>query len=62
MMSLPPTPATGYPDRELAGQLVDAGRHAVERGLVLASGGNLFVRLRHGDRFAVTAAGTRSTG
>jgi ribulose-5-phosphate 4-epimerase/fuculose-1-phosphate aldolase len=42
----------------LLGELVDAGRHLVERGLVQASGGNLSVRLPGTDRFVVTATGT----
>lgn len=42
----------------LVGELVDAGRHLVERGLVQASGGNLSVRLPGTDRFLVTATGT----
>jgi L-fuculose-phosphate aldolase len=58
MMSLPPEPATDLPDGELIDQLVDAGRHAVDRGLVLASGGNLSARLPGGDAFVVTASGT----
>jgi L-fuculose-phosphate aldolase len=46
-------------DREtLTAQLVDAGRHVVERGLVQASGGNLSVRLPAADRFLVTGSGT----
>lgn len=46
-------------DREtLTAQLVDAGRHVVERGLVQASGGNLSVRLPGTDRFLVTGTGT----
>ena len=39
-------------------ELVDAGRHLVERGLVQASGGNLSVRLPGADTFLVTATGT----
>jgi L-fuculose-phosphate aldolase len=39
-------------------ELVEVGRSAVERGLVVASGGNLSARLPPGDRFLVTAAGT----
>lgn len=38
-------------------QLIDAGAHAVERGLVLASGGNLSARLAGGG-FVVTGSGT----
>lgn len=46
-------------DREtLIDQLIDAGRTVVERGLVLASGGNLSVRLPDEDAFLVTASGT----
>jgi L-fuculose-phosphate aldolase len=43
---------------ELLDQLADVGRHAVARGFVLASGGNLSARLPGSDRFLVTAAGT----
>jgi L-fuculose-phosphate aldolase len=39
-------------------QLVDAGRYAVERGLVNASGGNLSARLPGDDAFVVTGTGT----
>ena len=42
----------------LVGELVDAGRHVVDRGLVQASGGNLSARLPGTDRFLVTASGT----
>ena len=42
----------------LIDQLLDAGRHLVDRGLVQASGGNLSVRLPHGDHFLVTGSGT----
>jgi L-fuculose-phosphate aldolase len=49
------TPAT--PD-EAIGQLIEVGRTAVERGLVVASGGNLSVRLPGAAEFVVTAAGT----
>lgn len=38
-------------------ELIDVGRTAVERGLVLASGGNLSARIG-ADRFVVTGAGT----
>jgi L-fuculose-phosphate aldolase len=48
------TPAT--PD-EAIGQLIEVGRTAVERGLVVASGGNLSVRLPGAAEFVVTAAG-----
>jgi L-fuculose-phosphate aldolase len=43
---------------EAVEQLVEVGRLAVERGLVLASGGNLSARLPGGTGFVVTAAGT----
>lgn len=43
---------------ELLDQLIDVGRTAVERGLVLASGGNLSARLPSRDRFVVTGAET----
>jgi L-fuculose-phosphate aldolase len=43
---------------ELIDQLVEVGRSAVERGLVLASGGNLSARLPGAAEFVVTAAGT----
>jgi L-fuculose-phosphate aldolase len=39
-------------------QLIEVGRLAVERGLVLASGGNLSARLPGETDFVVTAAGT----
>ncbi|MEU5402406.1 class II aldolase/adducin family protein [Streptomyces sp. NPDC005963] len=42
----------------LCEQLAEVGRLAVERGLVLASGGNLSARLPGGDEFVVTGAGT----
>jgi ribulose-5-phosphate 4-epimerase/fuculose-1-phosphate aldolase len=42
----------------LIDQLIDVGRTAVERGLVLASGGNLSARLPGRDRFIVTGAET----
>lgn len=45
-------------EEELLRQLVDAGRTAVRSGLVIASGGNLSVRLPDTGRFAVTARGT----
>ncbi|RSS76712.1 class II aldolase/adducin family protein [Streptomyces sp. WAC06614] len=44
------------PDDAVA-ELIDIGRTAVERGLVLASGGNLSARTG-ADRFVVTGAGT----
>lgn len=43
---------------ELVAQLVEIGRLAVARGLVVASGGNLSARLPGAAEFAVTAAGT----
>ncbi|MGY1809127.1 class II aldolase/adducin family protein [Blastococcus sp. SYSU D00669] len=43
---------------EAVEQLVEVGRLAVERGLVLASGGNLSARLPGETEFVVTAAGT----
>jgi L-fuculose-phosphate aldolase len=43
---------------ELVDQLVQVGRSAVERGLVLASGGNLSARLPGETEFVVTGAGT----
>ena len=43
---------------ETVGQLIEAGRLAVGRGLVLASGGNLSARLPGDDEFLVTGAGT----
>ncbi len=42
---------------DLLAQLIRAGRTVVERGLVLASGGNLSARLADGS-FVVTASGT----
>lgn len=39
-------------------QLVAAGRHAVEHGLVLASGGNLSARAPGSEEFVVTGTGT----
>lgn len=44
--------------RNLLEQLMDAGRLVVERGLVLASGGNLSVRVPGTDTMLVTASGT----
>jgi L-fuculose-phosphate aldolase len=46
------------PRDTLVAELLDAGRHLVERGLVQASGGNLSVRLPGTDRFLVTGSGT----
>ncbi|MFF0450631.1 class II aldolase/adducin family protein [Streptomyces sp. NPDC004609] len=43
---------------DLCERLAEVGRTAVERGLVLASGGNLSARLPGGDEFVVTGAGT----
>ncbi|MGY1605146.1 class II aldolase/adducin family protein [Geodermatophilus sp. SYSU D00815] len=43
---------------EAVDQLIEVGRTAVERGLVLASGGNLSARLPGAHEFVVTAAGT----
>ncbi|HYN30527.1 MAG TPA: class II aldolase/adducin family protein [Dermatophilaceae bacterium] len=49
---------TAVTDPHLVAQLLDAGRVAVERGLVQASGGNLSARLPEGDAFLVTGTGT----
>jgi L-fuculose-phosphate aldolase len=46
------------PRDTLVAELLDAGRHLVEHGLVQASGGNLSVRLPGTDRFLVTGSGT----
>ena len=43
---------------EAVEQLIEVGRLAVARGLVLASGGNLSARLPGEDEFVVTGAGT----
>jgi len=43
---------------DLVGQLADAGADAVQRGLVLASGGNLSARIPGRDAFVVSAKGT----
>ncbi|MBK1782694.1 class II aldolase/adducin family protein [Prauserella cavernicola] len=43
---------------ELVEQLIEVGRTAVERGFVLASGGNLSARLPGASEFVVTASGT----
>jgi L-fuculose-phosphate aldolase len=43
---------------ELFAQLAEVGRLAVQRGLVLASGGNLSARLPGSDEYVVTGAGT----
>ncbi|MGK0714861.1 class II aldolase/adducin family protein [Leucobacter sp. W1153] len=46
------------PERmQLIEELIEVGRDAVSRGLVLASGGNLSARLSD-DRFVITASGT----
>lgn len=42
----------------LVAQLIEVGRKAVSRGLVLGSGGNLSARLPGTDRFVVTGAAT----
>jgi L-fuculose-phosphate aldolase len=44
--------------QDLIQELAEAGRDAVGRGLVLASGGNLSARRPGGDDFVVTGAGT----
>lgn len=43
---------------ELIGQLIHLGAKAVDRGLVLGSGGNLSARLPGGGACVVTASGT----
>jgi L-fuculose-phosphate aldolase len=43
---------------DLIGELIEAGRVAVDKGLALASGGNLSARLGGDDRFIVTGSGT----
>jgi L-fuculose-phosphate aldolase len=43
---------------ELIAELVEIGRDAAGRGLVVASGGNLSARIPGTDRFVVTATGT----
>jgi L-fuculose-phosphate aldolase len=43
---------------ELIEQLIDIGGMAVQRGLVLASGGNLSARLPGASQFVVTGSGT----
>lgn len=51
-------PAGSRPSRaQLVAELIEVGRDAVARGLVLASGGNLSARLSD-DTFVVTASGT----
>ena len=44
--------------RDLTDQLAEVGRAAVERGLVVASGGNLSARCPDRDAFLVTGTGT----
>lgn len=44
--------------RALVEELCAVGADAVDKGLALASGGNLSVRVPGGDEFAVTGAGT----
>jgi L-fuculose-phosphate aldolase len=44
--------------QDLIEQLIEVGRDAVGRGLVLASGGNLSARRPGGDEFVVTGSGT----
>ena len=44
--------------RDLIEELAEAGRDAVGRGLVLASGGNLSARHPDADTFVVTGTGT----
>jgi L-fuculose-phosphate aldolase len=46
------------PTADLVRELIEVGRAAVERGLVLASGGNLSARLPGADLFVVTGSGT----
>jgi L-ribulose-5-phosphate 4-epimerase len=43
---------------DLINELAEVGRDAVERRLVLASGGNLSARISDRDAFVITAAGT----
>lgn len=43
---------------ELVAELCQVGQDAVQKGLALASGGNLSVRVPGSDEFAVTGAGT----
>lgn len=45
-------------DVERVGELITVGRSSVERGLALASGGNISVRSTRPDEFYVTGAGT----
>lgn len=44
--------------QQLVDQLIDVGRAVVDRGLVLASGGNLSSRLQDTGSFVVTGTGT----
>jgi L-ribulose-5-phosphate 4-epimerase len=46
------------PAPALVAELIEEGRDAVARGLVVASGGNLSARLPGSDAFVVTGAGT----
>jgi ribulose-5-phosphate 4-epimerase/fuculose-1-phosphate aldolase len=50
--------AAGRSERGLVAELAKAGRHVVERGLVVGSGGNLSARVPGSDRLLVTGAGT----
>jgi L-fuculose-phosphate aldolase len=50
--------ATAPLSAELIAELIEVGRHAVDRGLVVASGGNLSARIPGRDAFVVTASGT----
>lgn len=43
---------------DLVAELIEVGRQSVERGLALASGGNLSARLPGTDEFVVTGGGT----
>ncbi len=46
------------PTERLVAELIEAGRNAADRGLVLASAGNLSARLPGRDAFLITASGT----
>ncbi len=46
------------PTERLIAELIEAGRDAATRGLVLASAGNLSARVPGGDTFAITGSGT----
>ena len=48
----------GDPTANLSRELIDVGAAAVQKGLALASGGNLSARLPAGDGFVVTGSGT----